>query len=190
MYAGDNKDWLPIAKRSGDWPHDFHKETVDLMLQYGAQKKIFYCPGLTAGVNEQDIDVRWWEFNNERRIVGLAFYIKREKNEDRSANCRNWCMFFGKVTETNRPSEAVVVADELMSVAGTDFNNPKPSDFIVKSDNVPASAGGAYRPPHMSGNMPAGGNLLFLDWHAIWRPFRQMLHRYQAPSSSQPWYWY
>ncbi len=184
-YAGENRDTLPQDKKLGDWPHDFSKPNADLIVQAGAQKKVLYCPGLTAGVNELDIDKYWWEFREDRRVVGYAFYTKREPDDKRST-CYNWCIFIGKVTETNRPAETVVVADENMSM--TDRN---PYNFVVPSDNVPEHMGRAYRPPHMAkGGLPDGGNLLFLDWHASWRPFKQMLPRYRCTTSSQPYYFY
>jgi hypothetical protein len=36
------------------------------------------------------------------------------------------------------------------------------------------------RTSHLSGQNPAGGNILFEDGHAAWRPFSQMKHQIVA----------
>lgn len=191
-YAGDYGDNLPRVTNdeySGDWPHDLPRRWADLMVTAGARREVFYCPGLTAGVNESDIN-RWWEFNSARRIVGVAIYIQRTPNDKRgwppnTQNCYNGCRFYGRLTETNNPAAAEIITDENMSL-----NNTAPYNFRVPSDNVPAYQGGAYRPPHLKGGLPEGGNILFLDGHMSWRKFNEMNYRYRCPSSSQPYYWY
>lgn len=196
-YAGDYNDNLPRVPNgeySGDWPHDLPWNFANLIVNAGAKREVFYCPGLTAGVSEMDIN-RWWEFRmNERRIVGLALYIQRTPDDrrgwptgnSRPGQCFNGCRFYGRLTETNRPSATEIITDENMSM-----NNTEPYNFRVPSDNVPTYLGGAYRPPHLGkGGLPEGGNILFLDGHVSWRKFKEMLYRYRCPSSSQPYYWY
>lgn len=196
-YAGDHNDNLPRVPNgeySGDWPHDLPWNFANLIVNAGARREVFYCPGLTAGVNEMDI-TRWWEFRqNERRIVGFAFYIRRTPDDERgwkitsvrSGECYNGCRFYGRLSDTNNPAAAEVITDENMSL-----NNTPPYNFRVPSDNVPQYLGGAYKPPHLGkGGLPEGGNILFLDGHVSWRKFQEMKVRYRCPSSSTPYYWY
>ena len=190
IYAGDNRDKLPQGTLDGDWPHDLSKVNADLIVNCGATPKVFYCGGLLASVNEQEALgqrglglTSWWEFNATRRIVGYGFFIKRTPTDNRVGI--NGCRFIGGLNETNNTSGTEIVVDEIMSLTQT-----PPLDFVVPSGNVPAQYGGAYQPPHRDKSFPAGGNLLFLDAHASWRRFVEMLPRYQPPSSSQPWYFY
>jgi prepilin-type processing-associated H-X9-DG protein len=34
-----------------------------------------------------------------------------------------------------------------------------------------------HRTSHLNGNVAAGGNILFLDGHVMWRPYKQMTNR-------------
>lgn len=181
-YAGDNRDTFPQALMDGDWPHDMHKTNANLLVDAGAKPLVFYCSGLLASINRFDWE-RWWDFNSTRRIVGYGFFIKRTPTDNRVGI--NGCRFIGKLSDTNNPVDTALVVDELMSLTQT-----QPYNFVVPSGNVPAQHGGAYRPPHREGAFPAGGNVQYLDGHVRWRKFQEMLPRYQATSSSQPWYFY
>jgi prepilin-type N-terminal cleavage/methylation domain-containing protein/prepilin-type processing-associated H-X9-DG protein len=180
-YATESQDNLPQGTLQGDWPHDMSKTNVDLMMSCGATRKVFYCPGTLAIIKGDD--TRWWEFTTTRRVLGYSFFTKRTSTDNRAGI--NGCFFIGKTTETNRPTEAVVVADENLSLTQT-----APYNFVVPSGNVPPEYGGAYLPAHRDKNVPAGGNALYLDGHAAWNKFSSMKPRYQAPSSSQPWHFY
>ncbi len=189
-YAAENRDYLPQGTMDGDWPHDMSKVNADLIVNAGALPKSFYCGGLLASVNEQEALgprgpglTSWWDFSDKRRILGFGFMIKRTRTDNRVGI--NGARFIGRLTETNNPSETEIVVDEIMSLTAT-----KPYNFVVPSSNVPPQYGGAYKPPHRDKSFPAGGNILFLDAHASWRRFIDMKPRYQAQSSSQPWYFY
>jgi len=185
MYAGENQDKLPQSSvYSGDWPHDMARDTVDLIMNAGALRKVFYCAGSLA-IIKGDEDI-WWEFNgasSNRRVLGYGFFNKRTPTDVRYGI--NGCFFIDKTTSTNRPTEAGLIVDQVMSLTQT-----APYNFAVPSGNVPAQYGSAYRPPHRDGAIAAGGNVLFLDGHAEWKNFNKMLPRYQPPSSSRPWWFY
>ena len=182
MYAGDNNNFLPQETLSGDWPHDMTKNEVTMFQNSGLQNpKVFYCAGTLAIVNGNETN--WWDFTSTRRVLGYAFFNKRAASDNRVGI--NGCFFIGKISDTNFPTEAVLVADETMSLTQT-----KPYNFVVPSSNVPPMDGGAYLPAHRNRGLATGGNLLFLDGHVGWRSFKEMLPRYQPPSSSQPWYFF
>jgi prepilin-type N-terminal cleavage/methylation domain len=189
-YASENKDKLPSGVQDGDWPHDLSRANADLYIGAGASPKIFYCAGLLSSVNEQEALgprgpglTSWWDFNANRRIVGYGLMIKQAANDTRTGI--NGGRFYSKLTETNNPSDAEIIVDEVMSMTDT-----KPYNFVVPSGNVPSTYGGAYRPPHREKNMPSGGSILFLDGHSSWRRFIEMQPKFRAPSSSQPFYFY
>ncbi|HMP83843.1 MAG TPA: prepilin-type N-terminal cleavage/methylation domain-containing protein [Verrucomicrobiota bacterium] len=181
-YAGDNRNTFPQGAMDGDWPHDMAKTNANLLVEAGATAQVFYCPGLMASVNKLDWK-RWWDFNATRRIFGYGFFNKRTPTDNRVGI--NGCRFIGKLNETNNPVETAIIVDELMSLSST-----PPYNFVVPSPNVPAQYGGAYQAPHRDARSPGGGNVAYLDGHASWVKFPAMLPRYQAPSSSQPWFFY
>jgi len=182
VYASESQDNLPQGTMDGDWPHDMSKANVDLMINAGANRKVFYCAG-TLSIVKGD-DTRWWDFTATRRVLGYSFFTKRTATDNRAGI--NGCFFIGKTTETNRPSDAVIVADENLSLTQT-----APYNFVVPSGNVPPEFGGAYLPPHREkGGAPAGGTSLYLDGHSAWNKFIFMQPRYQPTSSSKPWHFY
>ena len=185
MYVGENRDWLPTEntnKLIGTWPHDMTTTVVDLFQGAGLpNQKVFYCPGTLAIVKGDN--TIWWNFSTGRRVLGFGFFNKRYPTDNRVGI--NGGIFIGKITETNRPSDTAWVVDETMSTTST-----TPYNWLIPSSNVPPEDGGNYKPAHRDGNNPAGGNLLFLDGHAVWRQFNAMLPRYQATGSSAPWYFY
>jgi prepilin-type N-terminal cleavage/methylation domain-containing protein/prepilin-type processing-associated H-X9-DG protein len=187
VYAGDFRERLPAALMDGDWPHDLHRANADLFISAGAQPKIFYCPGLLASINQRDWQ-RFWGVTTppfsgapNRRLLGVALFVKRTPTDNRTGI--NGMRFWGKLNETNNPVEAVIVSDENLSLSTT-----APYTFNVTTSNTPD---GAYRPPHaQKGGIPKGANNAYLDGHVSWKRWKDMLPRFQAPSSSQPWYWY
>jgi len=190
VYATDNRDRMPGLTRDGDWLHDMSKVNADLIVASGAVPKIFYCAGVMASINEQEAlgprmpgSTSWWDFNATRRILGYGFLIKQDQNDARTGI--NGFRLWSKATETNNTSSAELVVDENLSLTAA-----APYNFNVPSSNVPDIYGGAYKPPHPNGKLPDGGNILYLDSHAGWRRFRDMQVHFQAPSSSQPWYFY
>ncbi len=193
VYAAENKDRLPqenVTSVSGDWAHDMTKPYASLYMSGGAVLRTFYCGGLLASVNEQEALgprgpglTSWWDFSDNRRIVGFSFFTKRIPNDTRTG--LNGFRFIGSTTETNRPSEAVIISDDLLSM-----NAAKPFNFTVESSNVPLQYGGAYRPPHRDGNATAGANSLFLDGHVAWRKIDQMKPGYKATTSSAPYHFF
>ncbi|HWC61521.1 MAG TPA: prepilin-type N-terminal cleavage/methylation domain-containing protein [Verrucomicrobiae bacterium] len=179
VYVNENNNNLPQQTLSGDWPHDMTIVDVDLFQNAGLQNpKVFYCPGTLAIINGSETN--WWNFTTGRRVLGYMFFNKRAATDNRVGI--NGCFFIGKLSDTNRPTEAVLVADETMSLTQT-----APYNFVIPSSNVPALYGGAYKPAHREGNNAVGGNLLYLDGHVGWRRFKEMLPRYQPQSSSMPW---
>lgn len=174
MYAGDNKEYLPWFSGDGTWLWDLSRTTADAIVAAGAQPRVFYCPGLTASVNERDLfgsgsQVSWWNFNANRRIVGFAFMLERQGtvlgslggDPQMAAGMTKGGAFLRKTTNS-KPVSAELVADATLSDATGDFHG-------VASGNV--ANGGYQRSAHLEKNVVSGANVLMLDGHVEWRRF-------------------
>jgi prepilin-type N-terminal cleavage/methylation domain-containing protein/prepilin-type processing-associated H-X9-DG protein len=177
MYANDNQQYLPWFPPDGKWLWDLSRTAADAIVEAGAQPRVFYCPGLTASVNERDLfgsgnpnQVSWWDFNANRRIVGFAFLIERYGfargsaggDPDMAAGLTPGGAFLRRTINTNA-ANAELVADATVSDTTGDFQG-------VASSNV--SLGGYQRSAHLDKRTASGGNILFLDGHVDWRRFQ------------------
>jgi prepilin-type N-terminal cleavage/methylation domain-containing protein/prepilin-type processing-associated H-X9-DG protein len=168
MYANDNNDWVPVHPVEGNWLWDLNRQTADALSAQGARRKILYCPGLAASIKDVDL---WWELgggsSNTRRIIGYAWLGERQGRSRSLVPPRTFISKLSNVTYTN-VSEAELTTDAIPSRGMTDFYN------------VPSSIVPFHRAGHMNKRVPAGGNILFVDGHASWRPFRNMGMRYDC----------
>jgi prepilin-type N-terminal cleavage/methylation domain-containing protein/prepilin-type processing-associated H-X9-DG protein len=175
MYASDNREFLPWFPADGTWLWDLARPAADAIVAAGAQPRVFYCPGLTASVNERDLfgsgnQVSWWDFNANRRIVGFAFLIERQGmvlgslggNAQMNSGLTPGGAFLRRTTNTNA-SNAELVADATVTDPSGDFRG-------VPSSNV--ALGGFQRSAHLDKTTASGANVLFLDGHVSWRRFQ------------------
>jgi prepilin-type N-terminal cleavage/methylation domain-containing protein/prepilin-type processing-associated H-X9-DG protein len=168
MYANENNDWVPVHQVEGNWLWDINRLTADALSAQGAQRKILYCPGLATSIRDLDL---WWELgggsSSTRRIIGYAWLGQRRGGTRNLVPPRTFISKLSNVTYTN-VSSAELTADAIPSRGLTEFNN------------VPSSIVPFHRSGHITKKQPAGGNILFLDGHASWRPFKHMGMRYDC----------
>jgi len=73
------------------------------------------------------------------------------------------------------------------------ISRPKEDDEVNRGGNTYVNIKGGYAKPHqtahLSGRLPAGGNVGMLDGHVEWRPFMQM-HVRTDSSSLYPVFWW
>lgn len=176
MYAADNSEYLPWFQPNGTWLWDLPRDCADAIVKAGAQPYTFYCPGLTASVNERDVfgngsQNSWWNFSADRRIVGFAFLTERYGivrgavggDGSMAAGLIPGGEFLRKTTHP-RPTSAVLVACPTISDPTGDFKG-------VTSGNV--AEGGYQRSAHLDKGAPAGGDILFLDGHVDKRKYME-----------------
>lgn len=170
IYTSDNGDKLPVFAATGSWLWDLHANAADNITDAGAKRKILYCPGLTAGV--QDLDLWWWyptgAQSSVHRVTGYAWLIKRSSGS-MDAQLQPGKRFLTKTTETNSVL-AEVAFDAVLSEGLNNFANVSSASGIIS----------IHRSGHMEKSRPAGGNILFLDGHVSWRQFREMQARYNT----------
>jgi len=198
IYADENKERFPQFVVDGTWLWDLPKEMANEIAKQGAQPEVFYCPGITASVNENEIfkerkpgvTTGWWNFNDNRRIVGYGFLIRRLQTssggQDTSMpgamTAEGGGMFLERFDSTNTPTVQPLVVDASPSGPGPAYN-------FVTGITTENTRSGYHRPAHMAKTVPAGGNILFLDLHISWRRFRDMKAMYNTPDGRAT-FWY
>jgi len=195
MYADDNMDRFPDCSGAW-WPWDLPAAAADAFVLNGARRSILYCPAVPKRNNDE-----WWAYStgvtNEiagsatgYRVIGYAVAFKGsgrvlETNMTESFNPKTWRMPDGTTIDAS-PSERVIVADGTLSL---------PADQENRAVNryVDIGGKGGARTAHLaSGNplLPQGGNVLALDGHSEFRPFRQMWVRTGQNSPTTPAFWW
>ena len=174
MYAGDNRDFVPMHTPSGQWLWDVRKETANALIDQSSattssasRRKILYCPGRASTVR-YDNDTLWNQGGGVGVILGYGWLGQRQGQGVTNLNggkLQYGKRFVGKLTETgtNSPTEMEVVADAIPSTGLNNFTAPN-SGMGLGTELSKAG--------HMLGSKPDGGNILFVDGHASWRNFK------------------
>jgi prepilin-type N-terminal cleavage/methylation domain-containing protein/prepilin-type processing-associated H-X9-DG protein len=197
MYADDNQDKFPDCTGAW-WPWDLPAPAANAFVLYGGRRTILYCPGFP----KQDNDELWafttqntnevaGESDQGYRVIGYAVAFKGsgrvyETNITESFNPAPWRMRDGSQYEPG-PSGRVVVADATLSIPANEVNRA-----ANRYENIDGGWRG-HRTAHMGSGaprLPEGGNLLMLDGHAEFRPFRAMVVRTQGNDGSTPAFWW
>jgi prepilin-type N-terminal cleavage/methylation domain-containing protein/prepilin-type processing-associated H-X9-DG protein len=173
MYANENKGKIPQHANSGiSWLWDVAYETRDAMVRNGGARKTLYCPAFP----EQDVD-ELWNFNPGAKfaVLGYVFLGNRLGKSFPTMQYRGYVETLrpprppaGTVPATaaawpTKPADVEVVCDAVI----TDKVGPKVTVW---------SAQGGWKDkhvtPHIRRGVPEGANILFLDSHVAFRPFR------------------
>ncbi|MCS1411340.1 MAG: Type II secretion system protein G [Verrucomicrobia subdivision 3 bacterium] len=187
MYADDNENILPPMvdhrNRVGNWSWDMPQTVVSNLLGYGFQRDILYCPSFAKQNND-----RLWDFATHYKVLGYAFATKGspglaktnifERIQQKVVNEHSGNSY------TIGISEGIFVADATLS---------KRNDREARGENFTVVDGGwkGHSSPHLTsgggvGQLPAGGNALYLDAHVAWNPFPKMLQR----RTLFPYFWW
>jgi len=188
MYAHDNKDRFPDCTGAA-WPWDIPARAANAIVKNGGTRNVLYCPAFGKQNNDE-----LWRFTTDStseltraesgyRVAGYAFAFEgsgriHRTNMTESLNPRSWQI--GTTQVNPGPSERVTIADATISLG---------SNAADRTRNRYTKIDGGWRghqTAHLNGILPAGGNLLYLDGHAAWTPFRQMLVR----TSGDPSFWW
>lgn len=200
MFADDNNDLFPQMVALG-WAWDMPVASVNALVNYGGKRKILYCPSFA----KQGGDANWAfgaagqtnEIGAEGgfRVLGYAFAFPgpdinasmvRRTNITEGLNPRPWNIQ-GVGQYEPGPSKRVTVADATLS--NNSIGGDVPYGANRHQNQYTKIQGGSaiiHDSPHMKGAVPAGGNVLFLDGHAEWRRFEEMVVRTQV---GMPFWW-
>ncbi len=191
MYADDNRDKFPDCSPEAYWPWDLPVRAANALVRYGGRRHILYCPGFS----KQDNDELWSYSTGVTeeeardgvtgyRVIGYAVAFKgsggvHATNITESLNPEPWKMRDGTLYNPG-PSERVVAADGTLSIGDNQTDRTK-----NQYKNVDGGWRG-HQAAHLDGKLPAGGNLLYLDGHAQWKKFQQMVVR----TTGSPTFWW
>jgi prepilin-type N-terminal cleavage/methylation domain-containing protein len=181
IYSDDNRDRLPVVRPPdiSYWPWDLPSSVVTNLLKTGMQRHVLYCPSAAI----QDNDTLWetWSKSNNYYVLGYTFWMKGVGGVDsRYAQDR-------QSTSTTNIAQAVLVADATCSEGA----RTGADGFYSGGGSFTKIIGGwekPHRASHLEGNLPAGGELLFLDGHISWQKFKFMKIRTTPGFSPQFWW--
>jgi prepilin-type N-terminal cleavage/methylation domain-containing protein/prepilin-type processing-associated H-X9-DG protein len=181
IYGNDNRDRLPDLTKApfalppffqppGNWCWDLPKRFIEVMIENGAKRDIFYC----AANKEFNIDNCWyfpgttpategnfritgymWLMNGIHQVPTNLVYTPTRLSGDGA----------------HPPSSTEYICDVVISFGGNYAN--------ISVGGLPASV--RQRTSHLEGSRPAGGNIAFLDSHVEWRPYRFMTNAFGNP---------
>lgn len=175
MYSDDNRDRLPVYT-SAYFPWDIDNIVVTNLMQTGCARDSMYCPSF-----QEFNDTNLWNYSAaDHKVIG--YYLAFSGASFTALNSTNW-----NTSMTKPPSVTVPSPSGAVSITPSVADRELGADCTV---SVGASASGNFtavpisvslgtgqktvRTPHLNGNMPAGGNLLYLDGHVGWRKFDAM----------------
>lgn len=208
MYAGDNRDKLPVIG-FGAWAWDLPNGTANLMIESGLKKKTFYCPGTGPKFND-DLN-----FNN-LYPNSLWNFQSNDDNDVAKYHVIGYVMAFtGPATNLNafslsRSNQNTTLLSEPIRVDNfTTWPAPPISDRALIADATisqdrggtaanPTGAGSfteittggfsvRHLSPHLKGSLPDGGHIAFKDGHVQWRKFAGMVQR---ANNNSPGFWW
>lgn len=162
LYTQDYQGSLPDCTASNPefhgavWPWDMHVNLVQQLENRGAKRNFLYCPS-----NPEMNDDRHWNFpaysRGQTRVLGYVFLLNGVRDVPPELARRKL-----DGSGSRKPDAVELTVDATVNQNG-DYTHIKGLSMD--------------RSNHLSGQTPAGGNILFEDGHAAWRPFRDMKHQ-------------
>lgn len=189
IYSQDNNNLLPdlryppfttstIGNASGLWAWDMSTNFIDEIIRDGGSRDVFYCLS-NPDFNADPV----WNFgvfgwtpqqttpNGGFRITGYVYLIPGAGMNagGNPPEMQYWKTNVIGIPGQLTPADAETVVDVIVqdpvtrSWAGVTSVGGLPKDIIQRTS-------------HLNGGLPAGGNELFEDGHAQWRPYNDMVH--------------
>jgi prepilin-type N-terminal cleavage/methylation domain-containing protein len=204
-YVGDNgnNNKLPVLSGQGSvaWAWDLPWDAGDTLLDYvGGSKKVFYDPGtasrFTDAINfasTANPPVDFWDlYPGQRHTTGYVFAFSGT-NCVLSLSAQNKTILTETTPNPTSPFLAPVtidVADRELFGCATLCQQANALAADRYSYNYTQIVGQSGFPnqmaAHLTGAIPAGGNVGFKDGHVVWRKFEVM----NPITASGPTFWW
>jgi prepilin-type N-terminal cleavage/methylation domain-containing protein/prepilin-type processing-associated H-X9-DG protein len=197
LYANDNQDFLPRnsgTAAAGNSLWDVPIPMADSMAAStpGAQnayRRIYYCPSAFTQVTDPDF---WWNYTSGFRVVGYQFIISRDGTISPTTGTGTTIVpprgYLTKINRTYTNLYNLATTEAVTDIVPSEG----PGNLTDKFRNVvsvnPAVLPNGIYGSHMNKSMPAGGNCLYLDGHAEWKRFQQMLCSGDWSNSRHEWW--
>ncbi|MHC5061583.1 MAG: prepilin-type N-terminal cleavage/methylation domain-containing protein [Planctomycetota bacterium] len=213
-YAAQNKDKLP-ANNDGGWVWDLSYETSHFIMNTvgsntgGKEGGIFFCPSDRTSIKGPD-EPRYWLFSQ----VHPGNYqpgdpIPEEEDSGFRVTGYFWMMEYELVlddgtVETRDPPIKYPGERQKRWVKSTSGRYAASTELVVDAtisneknrdtgNFAEVEAGGMWgmwevfdRTNHLKKGRPTGGQVLYLDGHVAWRPFKEMEYRLDW----EPYHWW
>ena len=147
---------VTVTANVGAWPWDVARYATTNISRYGPTKELFYCPSYTA-LNDNDIG---WNFNASFRVIGYVPLLEGARQVPVALTVSN------TVNMAKSPVDQELFVDAILSSAGNY-----------------AQVMGTYlnRTAHLNKTSPAGCNVAFVDGHAAWRNYKDVVNKFGNP---------
>jgi prepilin-type N-terminal cleavage/methylation domain-containing protein/prepilin-type processing-associated H-X9-DG protein len=184
IYGNDNNDKLPgitqpnvtstTVTTKAEWPWDVPNETVTNLTQSGTQRHIMYDPAFS----DQDNDLLWTftAVNPAIHVTGYACtYPDAYYNSIYGPN-GNATLVTNLATSFTQPgmpiTDRVLLSCAIISQKAGNANlSLDVFNYIIGGALNPDGSKFIHKTAHLNGNIPAGGNIAYLDGHVAWQKF-------------------
>ncbi len=171
-YAATNQRRFPYDTDTpnGPWMWDMTRDAAEQLIgSAGGKVDIFFCPS-----NSPQNATIHWNFSSNYRVLGYFFMFRRHSGPLANFTLAGGKQFVRGFTGRYDHSTQEIASDANLA-SGGNFSH------IMGGSPIP------HRSAHLNPSTlkPTGGNILFLDGHAAWRPFAEMQLRYWGP---EHWY--
>jgi prepilin-type N-terminal cleavage/methylation domain-containing protein/prepilin-type processing-associated H-X9-DG protein len=203
MYAQENDNKMPLVTfGGGQWLWDLSYFATDAIIENGGERKLFRCLSNQTNTDEDT----YWRYSEASNFYGSGLDSPEPiETEARQQNYRVTSYCYLMETKSGRgdifaPSEPGAGKDQdpmrrfIKSTiqVGSHGRMEFVLDTLIQygdgswmaANNLADWAQGTN---HMKGEKPDGGNIAFLDGHAVWRNFDQMYERYSVQGVSFWW---
>jgi prepilin-type N-terminal cleavage/methylation domain-containing protein/prepilin-type processing-associated H-X9-DG protein len=171
MYANENRGFLPAFPGQTYWLWDLPFDTRDAMVEHGMTRDTFYCP---AGDLQNDDGL--WNFSGGYAVTGY-FWLMQRLDPYPGPGLFNGAAYQPLILPQGQSASEIEIA----------------TDATISTDGNFAGTFGGWALPHRSNHMraqeaktAAGGNILFLDGHALWRDLSEM--KVRADPGNDEWF--
>jgi prepilin-type processing-associated H-X9-DG protein len=186
ILAGENNDQFPTTS-VGFWPWDIPTSVGTFVESTGSKWTVMYCPGTSPLFTDAN---NWllYNYTPQYRVVGYANTLPgngtlHSTNVNLTLTPPSIQVGFNIYT-TPTASERALLADATISAVG---QGDPAQRYTYNYASIPGGFSPSHTSSHLSGRIPAGGNLGMLDGHVEWRAFAAMNPR---TAGSSPVFWW